>query len=29
VFGFGGNGPLGREWEERKIQEMVDEERRR
>ncbi len=29
VFGFGGQGPWGREWEERKIQEMVDEERRR
>jgi hypothetical protein len=28
VVGFGG-GPWGREWEERKIQEMVDEERRR
>jgi fatty acid desaturase len=29
VFGFGGGGPWGGEWEERKIQEMVDEERRR
>jgi hypothetical protein len=29
VFGFGGGGPWGREWEERKIQEMVDEEGRR
>ena len=29
VFGFGGGGPWGRQWEERKIQEMVDEERRR
>jgi fatty acid desaturase len=28
VFSFGG-GPWGRQWEERKIQEMVDEERRR
>ena len=29
VFGFGGGGPWGRDWEERKIQEMVDEVRRR
>ena len=29
VFGFGGGGPWGREWEERKIREMVDEGRRR
>jgi hypothetical protein len=29
VFGFGGGGPWGREWEERKIREMVDEESRR
>ena len=29
VFGFGGGGPWGRDWEERKIEEMVDEERRR
>ena len=29
VFGFGGDGAWGRDWEERKMQEMVDEERRR
>ena len=30
VFGFsGGGGPWGRQWEERKIQEMMDEEKRR
>jgi 2TM domain-containing protein len=29
VFRFGGTGPWGREWEERKIREMVDEESRR
>jgi hypothetical protein len=29
VFGFDGGGPWGREWQERKIQEMVVEERRR
>ncbi len=29
VFGFGDGGPWGRQWEERKIQEMMDEERRR
>ena len=29
VFGFGDGGPWGREWEERKIREMVDEEQRR
>jgi hypothetical protein len=27
VFGFGGGGPWGREWEERKTQEMMDKER--
>lgn len=27
VFGFGGGGPLGREWEERKTREMMDKER--
>jgi hypothetical protein len=27
VFGFGGGGPLGRDWEERKISEMMDKER--
>jgi hypothetical protein len=26
VFGFGGGGPLGREWEERKTKEMMDKE---
>jgi hypothetical protein len=29
VFGFGGRGPWGREWEERKMREMMDEERGR
>ncbi len=29
VFGFGGGGPWGRDWEERKIREMMDEERGR
>ena len=29
VFGFGGGGPWGREWEERKVREMMDKERRR
>src|ERR671911_1617542 len=24
VFGFGGGGPFGRDWEERKMQEMMD-----
>ncbi len=27
VFGFGGRGPWGREWEERKTREMIDKER--
>jgi len=27
VFGFGGGGPLGRDWEERKTREMMDKER--
>ncbi len=27
VFGFGGGGPWGREWEERKTREMIDKER--
>jgi hypothetical protein len=27
VFGFGGGGPWGRGWEERKTREMMDEER--
>jgi hypothetical protein len=26
VFGFSGGGPLGRDWEERKIREMMDKE---
>jgi hypothetical protein len=26
VFGFGGGGPLGRDWEERKVREMLDRE---
>jgi fatty acid desaturase len=26
VFGFGGRGPWGREWEERKAQEIMDKE---
>jgi len=26
VFGFGGDGPWGREWEERKTREIMDEE---
>jgi hypothetical protein len=26
VFGFGGRGPWGREWEERKTQEIMDKE---
>ena len=29
VFGFGGGGPWGREWEERRVQEMMDKERGR
>ena len=29
VFGFGGGGPLGRDWEERKIREFMDKERGR
>ena len=29
VFGFGGGGPWGREWEERKMQEMMNKERER
>ena len=29
VFGFGGGGPWGRDWEERKIREMMDKEQRR
>ena len=29
VFGFGGGGPWGREWEERKTREMMDKERER
>ena len=29
VFGFGGGGPWGSDWEERKIQEMVNEDGRR
>ena len=29
VFGFGGVGPWGRAWEERKMQEMMDKERGR
>ncbi len=27
VFGFGGGGPWGRDWEERKMREMMDRER--
>ena len=27
VFGFGGGGPWGQEWEERKTREMMDKER--
>ncbi len=27
VFGFGGGGPWGRDWEERKTREMMDKER--
>ena len=27
VFGFGGGGPFGQDWEERKMQEMMDKER--
>jgi hypothetical protein len=29
VFGFGGGGPWGRDWEEHKMQEMMDRERGR
>ena len=29
VFGFGGGGPFGRDWEERKIREFMDKERGR
>lgn len=29
VFGFAGGGPWGQEWEERKMREMMDEERGR
>jgi fatty acid desaturase len=29
VFGFGGGGPWGRDWEERKTREMIDKERGR
>ena len=29
VFGFGGGGPWGRNWEEQKIREMMDQERER
>ena len=29
VFGFGGRGPWGRDWEERKIREAMEEERGR
>ncbi len=29
VFGFGGGGPWGREWEEQKMREMMDKERGR
>ncbi|MDP8946933.1 MAG: hypothetical protein M3N09_02360 [Actinomycetota bacterium] len=29
MFGFGGGGPWGREWEERKIRELMDQDRRR
>jgi hypothetical protein len=29
VFGFGGGGPWGRDWEERKIREMMDKEQGR
>jgi hypothetical protein len=29
VFGFGGGGPWGREWEERKTQEIMKQERGR
>jgi 2TM domain-containing protein len=29
VFGFGGGGPWGQAWEERKMQEMMDKERGR
>ncbi len=29
VFGFGGGGPWGQDWEERKTREFMDEERRR
>lgn len=27
VFGFGGDGPWGRDWEERKVREMMDKDR--
>jgi hypothetical protein len=29
VFGFGGGGPWGQDWEERKIRERMDKEQRR
>jgi fatty acid desaturase len=29
VFGFGGRGPWGQDWEQRKMQEMMDKEQRR
>jgi hypothetical protein len=29
VFGFGGGGPWGQAWEERKIRELMDQDRRR
>jgi restriction endonuclease Mrr len=29
MFGFGGRGPWGREWEEQKMREMLDKERGR
>ena len=29
VFGFGGGGPWGRDWEERRTREMIDKERGR
>jgi hypothetical protein len=29
VFGFGGGGPWGQDWEQRKMQEMMDKERGR
>jgi hypothetical protein len=29
VFGFSGGGPWGREWEERKMREMMDKEQGR